>query len=132
MPAKTRAAQDRLRPAGGELVTCAELPAREEVPGYPVRAEGRVGWARPPEACTQLERAAVSASSTDTGIALLKVTVSLSWPSLVKAPPAARNQPRGIGRGLPPAPVPPAAHAAAAAPREKKKKEDKTTSRKRW
>src|ERR1039457_7007272 len=93
MPAKTRAAQDRLRPAGGELVTCAELPAREEVPGYPVRAEGRVGWARPPEACTQLERAAVSASSTDTGIALLKVPVSLSWPSPVKAP-----QPRGISR----------------------------------
>src|ERR1035441_3912267 len=113
MPAKTRAAQDRLRPAGGELVTCAELPAREEVPGYPVRAEGRVGWARPPEACTQLEREAVSASSTDTGIALLKVTVSLSWPSLVKAPPAARNQPRGMGRGVADAAGPPAADAAA-------------------
>src|ERR1017187_8910445 len=102
MPAKTRAAQDRLRPAGGELVTCAELPAREEVPGYPVRAEGRVGWARPLEACTQLERAAVSASSTDTGIALLKVTVSLSWPSPVKAPSceesAARNRPQATGR----------------------------------
>src|SRR5450755_4602251 len=118
MPAKTRAGHDRLRPAGGEFMTCAELPAWAEVPGCPVRAEGRVGWARPPEACAQLERAAASASSTHTGIALLEVTVSLSWPSPVKAPPAARNQPRGIGRGLPPAPVPPAAHVAAAAPTE--------------
>src|ERR1039457_2849485 len=114
MPAKTRAGHDRLRPAGGEFMTCAELPAWAGVPGFPVRAEGRVGWARPPEACAQLERAAASASSTHTGIALLEVTVSLSWPSPVKAP-----QPRGIGRGesaggLPPAPVPPAAHVAAA------------------
>src|ERR1035441_82717 len=109
MPAKTRAGHDRLRPAGGEFMTCAELPAWAEVPGCPVRAEGRVGWARPPEACAQLERAAASASSTHTGIALLEVTVSFSWPSPVKAP-----QPRGISRGLPSALVPPAAHVAAA------------------
>src|SRR5450759_2255762 len=93
MPAKTRAAQARLRPAPGELVTCPGRPVRGEVPGCPVRAEERAGWADPPEACAQLERAAASASSTDTGTALLKVTVSFSWPSPVKAP-----QPRGIGR----------------------------------
>jgi hypothetical protein len=93
MPAKTRAVQDRLRPACAEFVACAGLPARGEVPGCPVRAEERAGWADPPEACAQLERAAASASSTDTGTALLKVTVSFSWPSPVKAP-----QPRGISR----------------------------------
>src|ERR1022692_4364424 len=102
MPAKTRAAQARLRPAPGELVTCPGRPVRGEVPGCPLWAEERAGWAASPEACAQLERAAASASSTDTGIALLKVTVSLSWPSPLKAPSceesAARNRPQATAR----------------------------------